>query len=174
MANTKALSDGDKLIPACEIYVVYKNKEVLVFKRSPSYKVFPGYFIAPGGHINEDEDPMTAVIRECKEESGITLSPEQVKLKAVSFHHHLDRKEVWCEYLFRADVDEKQEIKSNTEGEACWVDIDTLLTAENVFPPSKHYFKHILSNSSGIKFSSSSWKDLELVEEVTDLYQNVS
>lgn len=171
MSKTAALFEGDKLIPACEIYIVYKNLEVLMFKRSIESKIFPGFLIGPGGHIDVDEDPLTAVIREAREESGVILHPADVKLKVLSFHHHLDRKEVWCEYLFRADIDKKQDLKDDIEGNAFWITINDLLKAENVFPPSKHYLDHILSTKSGIKFSSSKWDKLKLVEETTNQFQ---
>ena len=172
MKKPLALFEGDKLIPASEIYIVYNNKEVLMFKRAKNSKNFPGYLIGPGGHIDQNEDPLTASIREAKEETGFTLQPEHVKLKVLGFHHHIDRKEVWCEYLFRADVDQKQEIKQNLEGSAFWMNIEELLTDKKVFPPSKHYLSHILSKGSGIKFCSSIWQNLNLVKETTAIYQN--
>jgi len=142
-----------------------------MFKRSSQSKNFPGFLIGPGGHIDADEDPLTAVIREAREETGMVLQPVDVKLKALSFHHHLDRKEVWCEYLFRADIESKQRLIDDIEGNAFWIEIEELLKAENVFPPSKHYLNHILSRTSGIKFSSSKWDKLKLVEETTNQFQ---
>lgn len=77
MKKALALFDGDKLIPASEIYIVYNNKEVLMFKRAKNSKSFLGYLIGPGGHIDENEDPLTASIREAKEETGFILQPNQ-------------------------------------------------------------------------------------------------
>lgn len=171
MSKPPALFEGDELIPACEIYIVYKNSEVLMLKRSFKSQNFPDFLIGLGGHIDIDEDPLTAVIREANEESGVVLQPDDVKLKALSFHHHLDRKEVWCEYLFRADINSKPKLSNDIEGETLWFTIDELLDNEYVFPPSKHYLRHILSRTSGIKFSSSKWNRLKLVEETTNQVQ---
>jgi len=169
MNTSKHLSDSDKLIPACEIYIVYNNSEVLMFKRSADSKLFPNYLIGPGGHIDEGEDPMSAVIRETFEETGITLTPEQITLKVLSFHHHLNRGETWIEYIFRADVNKKPQTSNTAEGTSLWVDINDLEKSENIFPTLKPDLEHILSASSGVKYSASSWEDFRLVKENTNI-----
>ncbi len=162
--NSTPLYLGDKLIPACEIYIVYQNTEVLMFKRSSSSKDFPNFLIGPGGHIDQNEDALSAVIRETKEETGIILEPTQIKLKVLAFHHHLDRKEVWIEYIFRAAITDKPDTNKNIEGDSVWMDIDDLLKNELVFPPSKHYLPHIFAKDSGIKYSSCNWENFRLLE----------
>lgn len=86
------LYQSDKLIPACEIYIIYNNQEVLMFKRSMESRNFPGYLIGPGGHIDMNEDPLTAIVRETEEETGLILKPSQIHLKVLSFHHHIIEK----------------------------------------------------------------------------------
>lgn len=167
MNETTPLYLVDKLLPACEIYIVCNEAEVLMFKRAPDSKNFPNFLIGPGGHIDQDEDAMQAVIREAQEETSVLLLPGQVKLKVLSFHHHLDRKEVWIEYLFRADITTKPELKNDIEGSPLWMSIPDLLQEEKVFPPSKHYLEHILKRGTGVKYSSSIWNNLQLVKETS-------
>jgi 8-oxo-dGTP pyrophosphatase MutT (NUDIX family) len=114
------------------------------------------------------EDALTAAIREIKEETGVTLQPEHVSLKVLAFHHHLDRQEVWMEYLFRAEIPSDQPIHSTVEGETQWIAIDELMTMEKVFPPSKYYLKHILDKNSGLLYNASEWRETQLVRVLSE------
>lgn len=159
----KKLADLAAIIPAVECYIVHKNK-VLMHKRAEDKKKFPGFWIGPGGHIDEKEDPLTAAIREVKEETHVTVSPKDVQLKVIAFHHHLDRNEVWAEYLFRATIPSTQTIINTHEGISDWVPLESLTTMEKVFPPSKIYLNHILDPKSGILYTSADFEDAQLVK----------
>ena len=68
MANS--LSEAETLIPTVECLIV-QNGKILLMKRSETSKNFPGYWIGPGGHVDENEDVLTAAIREVYEETGV-------------------------------------------------------------------------------------------------------
>jgi len=159
----KNLHEIGQLIVACEVYIVHKDK-VLMHKRAESKSLFPGYWIGPGGHVEENEDVLSAAIREIKEETGVVLQPTNVSLKVLAFHHHIDRNEVWMEYLFQAEIPSTQPVHSTEEGETTWIAINDLLSLDNIFPPSKYYLQHILDKNSGIKYNASDWKDAQLVK----------
>lgn len=155
------LHDLGKIQIACETYIVHDGK-VLMHKRSETKEKFPGFWVGPGGKIDEAEDVLSAAIREVKEETGVSLDPKDVSLKVVAFHHHTDRGEVWVEYLFRAEIPANQEIISSSEGESSWISEEKVLSLDKLFPPSKYYLAHILDKNSGILYNSSSWENLEL------------
>jgi 8-oxo-dGTP pyrophosphatase MutT (NUDIX family) len=113
--------------------------------------------------VDEGEDVLTAAMREIKEETGVLLETSNVKLKVLAFHHHLDRGEVWMEYLFRATIPSEQKIISTPEGESKWISLEELKTLDQVFPPSKYYFDHILNDKPGIVYNASEWSDSQLV-----------
>jgi 8-oxo-dGTP diphosphatase len=161
------LHEVGQLIVACETYIVYQGK-VLMHKRAETKAKFPGFWIGPGGHVEEGEDVLSAAIREIQEETGVTLQPEQISLKVLAFHHHLDRGEVWMEYLFRAEIPSDQPIHSTQEGETAWITIEELKSLDNIFPPSKFYLDHILDKNSGIKYNASEWKDTQLVRVLSE------
>ncbi len=167
----KRLHELGQLIVACETYIVCNGK-VLMHLRDQNKKKFPGFWIGPGGHVDEGEDVLTAAIREIKEETGVTLEPEQVTLKVLAFHHHLDRGEVWMEYLFRAEIPTDQPIHSTAEGETHWVPIKELRNLPNVFPPSKFYLDHILAQGSDIMYNASQWRDAQLVKVLSQRVGN--
>lgn len=163
MKHKKRLHEIGRLIVACEVYIVHDGK-VLMHKRAKDKKKWPGFWIGPGGHVDAGEDVLLTAIREVKEETGVTLKEKDIKLKVLAFHHHIDRKEVWMEYLFRAVIPKSQKIISTVEGETKWIDIDKLLKMNKVFPPSKYYFDHILKDKPGIQYNFSIWKDARLVK----------
>ena len=61
--------DSEKVSKA----VIIKEDGALLLLRSTGQK-FPGKWDLPGGHIHVGEDPKDGLIREVREETGITLS----------------------------------------------------------------------------------------------------
>ncbi|MBO9665572.1 MAG: NUDIX hydrolase [Bdellovibrio sp.] len=83
---------------------------VLLFYRNQLCIVQPNYasgWILPGGTIEAEESPREGLIREVKEEMGITISPTHVL--AVDYVHNLDIKGEYLSFLFgAAEIDEHQ------------------------------------------------------------------
>ena len=163
----KRLHELVQLIVACETYIIHDGK-VLMHKRAEDKKKFPGFWIGPGGHVDEGEDVLTTAIREVKEEAGVDIYPQDIKLKVLAFHNHIDRNEVWMEYLFRATIPSRQKVVSNHEGESKWIPLQELIKMDKVFPPSKYYFNHILNDNPGILYNSSQWKNSHLVKVMSE------
>ena len=96
------------------ICLIYKDDEILVIDRKK--KDWPGLTF-PGGHVEKDEDFNTSVIREVKEETGLTIKNpilcgiEEFKTK------NEDR------YLMLYYKTNKfsGKIKSSKEGEVFWI-----------------------------------------------------
>lgn len=165
MANY--LQDVGKITLGSEIYIVHDGK-VLMHKRSENKKTFPGYWIQPGGHIDASEDALSAAIREAKEETGITVGENEIALKAVAFHHHLDRQELFILYMYLVRLGEYQAPQGATEeGISAWVTFEELKTMGNVFPPARHYFDHILEDRPGILYTNIQWEKSQLVRVVS-------
>lgn len=57
-----------------KVLVVNEKGEVLAIRRSQSDERRPGQWDFPGGWVDADEDPHTAIKREAMEEAGITLN----------------------------------------------------------------------------------------------------
>lgn len=163
MPEPRALDQVGKINIGAECLVI-KDDKVLMFKRSETAKKFPGFWIGPGGHIDEDEDPMLAAIREIKEEAGVEVGMDRIKLKAIATHYHIDLNETWISFIFLATLPSHQKIcEANEEGQAKWIPLQELLEIDNVFPPSKYYFDHVLNDKPGIMYANIRWQNAQLV-----------
>ncbi|MCA9369470.1 NUDIX hydrolase [Candidatus Woesebacteria bacterium] len=168
MSNPKHLHEVAQPIFVAEVYIIHKNK-LLMFKRSETKKKFPGFWSLPGEHIDGGEDPLAAAIREVKEETGVTIMPEQIKLKVVALHHHIDRNELYAAFAFAVTLTKQPKIISEErEGEAHWIPIEEAKTLENVFEPVKHYFDHVLNEQPGIVYNNSRWENSQLVKTLSE------
>ena len=94
------------------IWIMNSEGKFLITKRSPN-KGFPNTWESTGGSALAGEDSLTAALRETKEETGITLIPENGKrvMERWGDHYICD---VW---LFRQDVSLRDVVLQ--EGETC-------------------------------------------------------
>jgi 8-oxo-dGTP pyrophosphatase MutT (NUDIX family) len=137
-------------------------------RRSSTKPRFPGYLIGPGGRIDEGEDVITAIIREVTEETGITVKPPQISLKVIAIHYHLDREEVWMNFISYAKLTEPPgKISDSVEGTSEWLTVSELMSQDKVFEPSSIYFDHVLNNRPGIMYTNSEWRNSRLVRELS-------
>lgn len=74
----------DKIDFCSEVFVVFKNKVLL--RKHDKFKIW----LSVGGHIELDEDPNTAAIREVKEEVGLDVVLYRAQDSAPSFEGELD------------------------------------------------------------------------------------
>ena len=61
-------------------FIIDKNSNILLQKRSKNKKLWPGKWdVTIGGHVNAGEFGREALIRECKEELGISVKDNEIK-----------------------------------------------------------------------------------------------
>ena len=104
----------------CLIEDCTSNKVVLQY-RSPEKNNWSGYAF-PGGHIEEGESLVESVIREIKEETGLTISNPQ--LAAVK-NWQLEDGTRYIVFCYKA-TEFTGQLRSSDEGEVSWVEKDQL------------------------------------------------
>lgn len=63
-----------------EVVVLNRQGQILLLRRSASDSRRPGQWDVPGGHRDGQESLEAAAQRECREETGISLQPQQLQL----------------------------------------------------------------------------------------------
>ncbi|MBO5336250.1 MAG: 8-oxo-dGTP diphosphatase [Lachnospiraceae bacterium] len=103
--------------------LIHKNNEYLLQDRVK--KDWKG-FTLPGGHVESGESIVDAVIREMKEETGLTiLNPKLCGLKQFPIISGEKQEGRYLVFLFIAD-EFMGEVVSSEEGAMHWVDKDDL------------------------------------------------
>lgn len=65
--------------------VLIKNGQILIVRRSKTDQWKPHHYAFPGGKIQNNEDVLTGLARECKEETNLTIEPQNfIFLQSVS------------------------------------------------------------------------------------------
>lgn len=73
--------------------IIEKNNKFLIGKRSKSKQIHPSSTIFPSGKIEKNETPKEAIIREAKEELGITITNPLLTYK--STHNSQEKQEIY-------------------------------------------------------------------------------
>ena len=120
-----------------DIFLERKNeisgrKQILMLKRAGT-GYCDGYFDLPGGHLEANEDIFDGMIREAKEEIGITIKREDMEILHI-YHRY---KGGMLKFVFKTD--KYNGIPINNEIDKCekieWIDFEYL--PENIVPSIK-------------------------------------
>ena len=115
-----------------EVLLIHRNK-----KNAFAYKKWNGI----GGHIEKGEDPLTAIRREVKEETGFLI--EKFDLNAVVFISQKIDVGIML-FVFSSNFD-NDNIISSAEGEVKWIKMNEISLYDTVEDIS--YLLDVISNS---------------------------
>jgi 8-oxo-dGTP pyrophosphatase MutT (NUDIX family) len=103
-----------------------------------------GMWLFPGGHIEQNESPNDAIVREVKEETGLNLrfldygpigdTPDIIKELAIPFDanlHSVGDHNHYCMY-YACTVDSRNFVKSDESKDVRWVDKKGMQGLENL------------------------------------------
>lgn len=113
-----------------------------------------GWYVAPGGKMELGESIKESVLREFKEETGLTLIEPRLK-GTFTFVIRDGEKTVdeWMMFTFAADSFEGTLLDESEEGELEWVneeDITKMPMAEG----DRYIFEHVLNNSEDLIYGT--------------------
>jgi mutator protein MutT len=143
--------DRHKAVPASYLMLLKDGKVLLARRQNTEY--MNGKYALPAGHVEAGETFTQCIIRESKEEIGVDLASENLKMAHMTYR--ISEPE-WNDLRYRIDVFfvcEKWggEIK-NMEPDKCddiaWFDLDKL--PENIVP----YVRQAIENIRDKKFYS--------------------
>lgn len=146
-----------KLIPA--VYLVLRRDDNILLLRRANTGYQDGNYSIVAGHLDGDEVATEGLIREAKEEAGITVEPQNIKL--VHTAHRLSRNQPGNERLdLFFEVRDWQGDVANMEPHKCddlsWYPIDAL--PQNMIP----FVRRVLTDiSEGVYYSEYTTEPLE-------------
>ena len=123
-----------------------KNSKILVLTRGGTHPNFANHLDFPGGEVELGEDNNSGIIREIKEEIGLDLLPEKIKLL---FDQKINSKLTHLLYSYKLDEAEPKLMISWEHSSYMWVDEDLLLKErlpQNIDP----YYKNVIDYLSKI------------------------
>ncbi|MDB5164517.1 MAG: hypothetical protein JWL89_143 [Candidatus Saccharibacteria bacterium] len=121
----------DTATPYTAVYIIFRKDNKVAFLLRENTSWMNGYYTVPAGKIEKNEPVLKAAVREAKEEVGVDIAPENLRLVLTADRHdEID----WVDFWF--EVSEWQGELSNAEpdvhSELVWLDLNKL--PENVVP----------------------------------------
>jgi 8-oxo-dGTP diphosphatase len=101
----------------CVAFLLVKNDQILLERRSPTKRVVPGVLAIPGGHVEESESTDEALRREIQEELGVM--PSTVAYVCTLLHRSQEFRKL---HYFAVTAWEGQMIAQEADGLE-WADI---------------------------------------------------
>ena len=128
--------------------LIFSEGKLLLLKRAADKKVDPNLYAGIGGKVEPHEDFYSALLREIKEETGIT-EIKTVKLYSITQHPFPPSDCEWVNIYFLVTIEKQIEIPKTEDGEFFWVDPSE---TENLPMPRdiKKYIKIITENPNAI------------------------
>jgi 8-oxo-dGTP diphosphatase len=111
------------LATLCYIKDVKSQKILMLHRVKKANDIHKGKWNGLGGKVEKGESPEDCVIREVKEESGLTI--ESPEMKGIITFPEFDGTNDWIVFVFKADVFTGELINSN-EGKLEWIPKDKL------------------------------------------------
>lgn len=132
------------------IWIMNKNGEFLIQKRSEEKRVFPGMWSITGGGVDVGETTLQTVIRECKEELSIDVDMDKLELMMM-FRTKKDFTDVW---LLRQDIEiDNIKLQEEEVSEVKWISDSDLrkMIEENEFAPNVAFYYEFFSKLIDLK-----------------------
>lgn len=143
------MSDRHSIIPA--VWMIIRNQAGKIFllrRHNTGWK--DGYWTVPAGHVDANEGPIAAAIRELKEEAGVEVSPEALSDPLIYFYPADDGSHERVSLFF--EVDSYEGIPKNMESHKAdageWFSADSL--PERIVPLLQ---RALIDISNGVKYS---------------------
>lgn len=128
-----------KLIPEAHLLLFRENRILLLRRQNTGYE--DGNYSVVAGHIDGNETASQAMVREAKEESGLELRAENLRMSHVIHRRSTDER---VSFFFTATVwkNEPQNLEPEKCSELSWFPLDAL--PQNVIPYVRHAIEQVV------------------------------
>lgn len=163
---TKGTSPGRKNMKITTLcYIEHDGKYLMLHRTKKENDINKDKWIGVGGHAEEGESPEDCVLREVKEETGLTLTSYKFR-GLVTFISNEYENELMC--LFTADGYEG-EIITCSEGDLEWVDKSIVPTLPT-WSGDAIFLKQLMSDDERFFSLKLVYEGNELVSHVLNIY----
>lgn len=149
----KTMSNKERFRIYIAAYLILKKDGKILLSKRRNTHYQDGNYILPAGHLEGKETAKQCIIREAKEEAGITLNQNNIHVIHVT--HRLAPDREYIDIYLTANTWEGEVI--NTEPEKCeelkWFPLDHL--PNNILPDVKFALANI---NKGIHYGEFGWK----------------
>jgi len=132
------------------VYLILERDGQILVMRRFNTGTWDGSYSLPGGHVEDGETPLEAMVRETKEEISLDIDVTDLDIAHISYRPKHDEKGNRVDFFFRAKKWAGDPV--NSEPEKCddlkWVPINTMPDA--MIP---HVANGIYSSLSGVFYS---------------------
>lgn len=128
-------------------YLYKDHSYLMMYRNKKSHDINHDKYIGIGGHLETGETKEEALIREVKEETGLTLNSFKYRGELIFING--DYQEVM--YLYLSD-DFSGELSECDEGELVWVNEKDLLSL-NMWEGDKYFLEPLINTDSFIKMT---------------------
>lgn len=119
-------------------YIQDKDKYLMIHRNKRDNDLFKDFWNGIGGKLKINESPEEGVIREAKEETGLTISNPKLK-GVITFPNNHDTEETWYVFVFIV-TEFKGDLKENEEGTLKWVPIKEI-SKLNIQNADRHFLE---------------------------------
>lgn len=146
--------------------IVCKNS-ILIIRRSKKLRVGAGLWQLPGGKVEPDESPLSAVLREIKEELGLKLAPHDLKaITAINSKSLGDADNVLIKmHLFYYEIQDRK-IDATLEDS---IDSIKWLSLSEIYNNNLRYLGDTLTLLQLVKRYKYAYLPLQRIQEYIDL-----
>ncbi len=127
------------------ILLLNENNEILIQKRSNNLKVHPGKWeLSSSGHVNSGENELDAALRETKEEVGVSLDKNNIRL--IKTYIHKDA--ITYTYIARIRNNTNLTLQKEEVDEVKWISLyefKNLIYTDDFVPRNREYYEFLLN-----------------------------
>jgi 8-oxo-dGTP diphosphatase len=127
---------------------VKKEGRYLMLHRSPHKRIMPDVWMAPGGHIEQNEGLFECARREIKEETGLEIKNLKVKVIGNGYLKDLDQ-EIFFHFVM-ADYKSGTLLENPADGELKWLTPEEIAALPNLLAEIKYLVPNLFYDNNEI------------------------